>query len=330
MGFNWGNALKTGLTGAATGFVASGFNPLGAVAGLVGGGLLGGFSSNNPYSQVGRPSDVRNINPYTAEAMDRFRSDYGFYRNNLTKYLQGADTYGGEVDRLRRSLESYKFGVEYDPLAAQRLFLSQTPELQQLARRSIDTSSGEEQARRLAGQAIQQVASQYAGGGLRSGAALRAMTEGAAIPLGQYQVNRENLIGNLLGNLYGQSFQGLQQGTQYKAGLDLQAQQLGYGSLLDALRAAQSQQAFQGQLANLMQSGALGSAAGIGHMGAPTFWQPTYVPNPDYMSNSQLLGSGLLMGAQLGTNLQGVPPSILLKALGLGGSTPYRYTDEGW
>jgi hypothetical protein len=304
MGWNWGGALKGGLGGAGAGFLAGGVP--GAIAGGVAGFGLGGMSSSNPYTRLGSPGDVSNVNPYTKQMLDQMLADRNYFKNWMESGQSQTSRYGSLIDDQIQNIGKFNFTSSYDPLAAQRQFLGQSPELQHLVDRSYGMDQAQEQAKLLAARSAQEVAAQFGNqGAINSGAALKAMSEGAAAPMAQYLTDAERMRNQLLSGLWDRSFSGLQQGNIFAAQQDLATQQENYARLLNMLQALQAQQAMgfnQQQLGSNLygQTGAM-----LGQYGAPQWWQPTYVGNPNYINPMDMLG----MGAQIGMLTKYFPSS---------------------
>ena len=170
------------------------------------------------YSPVGSAEDVAQVNPMTE---DFYKQLAGYAQ----QFQQGMGAYGPQANIAALA------GAE--------------PALSRIAQRTIDPYATQAQstADLLSQRAVQNVASQFAGGGaLNTGAALSAMTRGAAEPVSQAATNIAQMRSQLGGGLLGQQLGGMQQAYQTQAGL-------------------------LGQM--------LGAQAGFA---APEWWQPTYVP----------------------------------------------------
>ena len=290
----WKTIQSTAL-GAGSGFLVGG--PYGA---LIGGGLglaSGLLSSDNPYQRLGSPNDVVNVNPYTKEYYNISKQNLENYNQLMKQYLGKSEAAEGDLRRIMNQMGSYKFEVSYDPLAAQRAFLSTAYSYQPVVDQLLQTQQGSDYARTLSAEAARQVASQFAGqGGLQSGAALKAMMEGATTPLAQYQAQREAARNQALMQLLGQGYAGLQRGYELAPQLELQRQQAQFGVLGSQADIANRLLGYG--MAGQQLYGGLGQGAlsAMGGMAAPQWWQPTYVANPNYRSPLDAIGLGLSAG----------------------------------
>ena len=290
----WKTLQSTAL-GAGSGFLVGG--PYGA---LIGGGLglaSGLLSSDNPYQRLGSPRDVVNVNPYTREYYNISKQNLENYNQLMKQYLGKSEAAEGDLRRIMNQMGSYTFEVSYDPLAAQRAFLSTAPSYQPLVDQLLQTQQGADYARTLSAEAARQVASQFAGqGGLQSGAALKAMMEGATLPLAQYQSQREAARNQALLQLLGQGYAGLQRGYELAPHLELQRQQAQFGVLGSQADIANRLLGYG--MAGQQLYGGLGQGAlsAMGGVSTPQWWQPTYVANPNYRSPLDAIGLGLSGG----------------------------------
>jgi len=212
---------------------------------------------------VGSADDVQNVNPMTGEAMDANQQSL----QQLQQLLYGG---GGEGGAIRGFQESR------DPTAGFNWFLGNAPQFQEVAMGATQplVQNQMEMANMVAPTAVQDVAAQYGGpaNSYYSGGAANAMLEEAARvrqgALGQALQAQTGLAGNLLGSALNQAPQAFGQARQQDLGLIGQA----FG-------------AQQGTLGNISQ------------LGAPEWWQPTYVqeqtPWGNFLQNtSDIMGFG--------------------------------------
>lgn len=226
-------------------------------------GVGGMFDPANAYQSVGNASDVTQVNPYTDPYM---QSLMGQGANTWNQLNQGMGSMTGMINSL-------------DPMAAQNYFLQNgggADQMRGIAQKNLaqyDTNRMD-LANQLSKQAIDNISGQFADAGpgaLRSGAASRAISEGAITPFLQANTDIANLMGQQAGQLQGQNMSNLF--NSY-----LQNAQMGLG--------AQTAQ-------NQMLAGMYGNQLGQqGAIAGPQWWQPTYDPNPNYMSIPDLIGTG--------------------------------------
>jgi hypothetical protein len=214
MAFDFGTMLSGAGSGATMGAMAG---PQGAIIGALLGGIGGGF--------LGGPEDPINLNDANTQA---FLADLILNENNYMKQLaalqgQGQDSIGRQRS-LGEALANFSPEAKFDESSAFRAFLGRNPALQQLARSTVSDRGGDaqEQANLLASQAVQQVANQFGGQGVRSGGAMAAMAQGAANPLAQFKTQQNQQFQNALMSLMGQE----RAATQTEAQTALRNQQL--------------------------------------------------------------------------------------------------------
>lgn len=238
------------------------------------------------YKAIGSSADVENINPNTANAWNAFAQMMPAARAGMGDVIAGLQ------------------GIEYDPNAWFSQWMSQMPQMQGLAQMATEPfdAAGTSYAARAADMARRKVEQQYGGGGLYSGAFGKAVGEGMAMPYLQAAANSEQLQGNIFAQLAGQGM-----------GLNAQGQQYETTSQLQALA---EQGGLWGNQMNI-------AGSGMASLGAPEWWQPTYVQEQDPLMGA--LG-GALSGAATGLMTGGLPGALFGGvaggaggALGMGG-----------
>lgn len=241
-----------------------------------------GQQGGGNYRQVGSPGDVRNINPWTENVFNRFE-----------QMLPGAQA--GMNDIAQRLM-----GLEYDPEAAQRMFMSQVPGLRELVRDSTRPYEGAAQswAQMAADQARRDVANQYSGGGMYSGAFGSAVGQGMAQPYMQAAMGEAQMQGEMTQDMFQNTL--MQLANQYSTGKQLEAAGL--------------------QNAGNLYGQQFGAASDVmGRLAAPEWWQPTYVYEPEEQPMWQQMMGGALTGGLTGLATGG-PVGGVIGALGGGAS----------
>ena len=240
------------------------------------------MGKNNGPQKVGDPGDVTNVNPMTGEAMDANQQSLA----QLQQLLYGG---GGEGGAIRGFQESR------DPTAGFNWFLGNAPQFQEVAMGATQplVQNQMEMANMLAPTAVQDVAGQYGGptNSYYSGAAANAMLDKA----GQI---RQNALGSAL-----QAQTGMAQNLMGSA-LNQAPQAFGQARQQDLGLIGQAMGAQQGTLGN------------ISALGAPEWWEPTYVEGGQNRFGSTV--SGALAGAGAGAPLGpwGAAGGALLGGLG--------------
>lgn len=188
-----------------------------------------------------------------------------------------------------------QYAANYNPQAGFNAFQQANPYLQQnaldFAQQAVNPFGSDVRAlaESEANQGVASLANQFAGSGaLGTGAGMAAMAGAAVNPrlqaLTQISQMQGNLANSLYGNLAPSVLGGFNQGYSNQAQLGMDAARGNLQSLLSQ--------------AGLYQSAASPLLALLGQEGASTFLAPQFVQNPNYMSNSDLLGSlGTLFGA---------------------------------
>jgi hypothetical protein len=227
------------------------------------------------------PNDISQVNPF-------FEQQFGNLQNLQNQFLGGL-TGPPQVGNINIS--------QFDPTTTIGQLQGVTPAIQDIASQMISPfgTQGQATADLLSREAVRNVASEFGGmGSLRSGAALSAMTRGAALPqaqlLQQIAGMQSQLGGGLAGSFLGGAFQGGLQGQSLQTQADLQRQQL------------QMQAGLQNQQmnANLLNS-ILAQQTGLA---GSEFILPTIVTHPGTSGN---LGGLLtvLGGSMLGDTFSG-------------------------
>jgi len=223
------------------------------------------------YEQIGSASDVQNINPYTDQIMNRFQQMMPAAQAGMNDVAQQA------------------MGADYNPEKALNMFMERIPELQDVVSESVRPMrmAGEDWAKAAADQARQDVAQQYSGqGGLYSGGFGQAVGQGMAEPYLQANQQSQQLQAQMAQNLYGQTMDQLAQ--QYAQGKQMEMQGLGTAGEM------------YGQQFNL-------AGQGMAQMGAPEYWQPQYVQEPE---DPSVLGNAL-SGGVMGLATGGLPGALM-------------------
>lgn len=272
------------------------------LAGLsAGGGILSNLTQN-PYKAIGSPDDVKNVNPYTQDYMDQLQGNMDNWNNQMSSYLGQAGDYGQDQQSLISQIMNFKPGAQYDPDAGMRNFLSQAGSLQGVAKNAAGGLGVDSYLKDLQNQATASINSQLSPEMRGSGAYASALSEGMASPLFQVaqqeQQNRMNVLSPLLN-------QGMQQSYANELNRYNAAQQA------DQMALSQMGQGLQGygnlQQAAMQNAGLMGQmfsqGQGImGQMAAPEWWQPNHMPNPNFISLSDLMGMGM-QGASMFGNI---------------------------
>jgi len=253
------------------------------------------------YKAIGSASDVENINPNTQNAWNAFAQMMPAAQAGMGDVIAGLQ------------------GLDYDPDAWYQQWQSQMPYMQQLSQMATDPygAAGTSYADVMANRARGQVEQAYGGGGLYSGAFGKAVGEGMAAPYLQAGTQREALQANILQQLAGQGM-----------GLSSANQQFATNTDLQSL-------AQQGNMwGNQLQT----AGAGMAQLGAPEYWQPTYVEDQDPWLNA--LGGGLSgaatgfmtggpMGALFGAGVGGLGGALGQSGAGLGYAAGSPFGEEG-
>lgn len=250
-------APLAGLGGQAGGWA---LNSLTGETGANTGSAQETFNPDNAYMELGDPEDVTNVNPYSDPFMQQLQEQGGNTWNQLNR---GMGQMSGMIGAL-------------DPMAAQRAFLGQEGAMRGISEQNYDqfNTANRAVADRLSRQAVDNISAHFGDtgpGALRSGAAAQAISEGAINPILQSNAQIGQMIGGQAGQLQGQNMS------------NLFTQMRGYDQM--GLNAQQG--------LNQLMGGMYGQQLGQqGQMARPEWWQPTYMPNPNYMSPQDMVGMG--------------------------------------
>lgn len=269
--------------------------------------IIGAFQ--DPYRNTQQPT---NINPMTDQAWNQIQEQNTNLNNWFQRSLGDSRTAGQGDFGASRNMLSQLSNMSFDPQAANRAFMSQVPEFQNLVRSSIGDSSSEQELARMRSIVGEEAASRF-GGSPTSAAFQQSVMRATAEPGLQYMMNRENLQSQMLGNLLNQNLGQMNQGFWNQA-------QFGANNLGSAAQGMSNlgNTALQSELARMSQ---LGSMLGqnmnlIGQFGQPTLWSPDMVTNPNFASGGDVM-SNLASGANLGMNID-------RWLTGRGGSSPQQ------
>ena len=236
----------------------------------------------DPFLQLGDPSDVTNVNERRTQLLEDFISgglgEFGGQAGDLANL---AASLGGRAANLD----------QVDPTAGIQSFLGFAPALQDIALSATGPLAQiqNKQAQLLGGQAAQ-TAVDVAGNRFGSGA-VQAATQAAAAPALQAQANVVQAQTGLAGQLLGGGLNIL--GNAPFRQRELQLQGLGLG-VQGALGGAST---FQGLAGQQLQ--------GLSALGAPEFFQPTFAENPEFQS-------GPTFGGVAGSTLSGAGTGALI------------------
>lgn len=249
-------------------------------------------SDSNTYQKVGNPGDVTQINQNTDQFWNMLFGNAGV-ANYLTQGLQGALAGVPEAQAGMGNLINEITSTQpYNPQAGINAFLGAVPELQGIARSTVSPYglTADELASQQARSAMSQVAQEYGNmGAINSGAALSAMTRGAAVPRAQLAADLARTQSGAATSLIGQALQTIP--SQYSQGyaLNQAQQQLGLTGYNDLINSSLSQAGIFGNI--------LGNVYGAGGaLAAPQYYTPTY----QQMDNSGWDWGGALGGALSG------------------------------
>jgi len=228
------------------------------------------------YKAIGDPGDVQNINPYTQNAWNQMSQMFPAAQEGMQGIIGAISNMG-----------------TYDPNAWLGQLQSQNPTLQGFVQQAVDPfyTASESYARAGADQARRAVEAQYAGRNIYSGDFAQAVGKGMAMPYMEAAKASEQLQAQTYGGL-----------------LQLAAQ----------LNAQQQQTAAQTELEKMAQQGGMyesmmnTAGAGMAQLGAPEWWQPTYVQDTSGLKGA--LG-GALSGALTGI-MSGNPWGALVGGIG--------------
>lgn len=222
-------------------------------------GIRDWWSGANAYNAVGSPDDVKNVNPMSGQFWNQLQGQGGNFYNQLGTGM-------GAMTSMINSL---------DPMAAQNEFLNNgAGAMRNIAMANMDPFANQARADYLSNEALSNISGFFGNSGrgaLRSGAGMSALMEGALNPFTEMNQNLANMTTQQAGQLQGQNMSNLfnQFGNYSQMGLGALGQQ------------------------NSMLAGLYGNVLGQqGQMAAPEWWQPTYMPNPNYMGIGDILSTG--------------------------------------
>ena len=205
MAINWGG----GLMGAASGMALGSFGgPLGMGIGAVGGGLLGMFG--------GSGGGMQQVNPYADDYWDLMTGNMRNYQAKMGQAEGMQTAYLGAGERSLSQLAGFRPEATYDPQASIRAFNAQLPFMQRQAQ-GLMSPFGDAQGTSVdrAQRAGQEIAANYNQmGALNTGAASRAIGEGATRAAGEMNLQQDQLYQNFLMNMMNPRLQILQQAYQ--------------------------------------------------------------------------------------------------------------------
>lgn len=307
--YNWQQGGAGAAGGAAGGAaVGAGIGLLGGPIGAGAGALLGAGIGGGLGLLKGFEDKTERIMP---ELINRGEYNLGLgyaqgaYNDNNLRMQNLMGRWQGQQNTGMGFLSQYMnqpaAEYQYDPMAAQRLFLSQAPELQNLARRTVSDYAPDDLIRQEREMIMQQVGDTF-GGSPRSGAFAQAASQALATPLLQRAQAQEQLRAQVAGQLLGTSQQNLNQNV-------LQAAQMGYQQqLADRARLLEGAQYMQGLGGQTLQgAGMYGQLAGqglgmLGQLTQPVYATPDYRVTPgigstffNTMGQVGQLGSGIAM-----------------------------------
>lgn len=298
MAINWGSATTGAMSGAAMG-TAIGGPGWGTAIGAVGGGLLGMFGGSEGQTQQ--------VNPYADRYWNLLQGNLGNFQKQQAAAEQKQTGYLSASQRGYADLRNFQPTAQYDPQAALRAFNAQQPYMQRQAMQGFSPfgdaqGTAADRAKRTA----QSIAAQYGGqGALQSGAAQKAIAEGAGRAAGDVNLQLDQMF---MGRL-----QGLEQGAraQIEQGYatQLQNQQLrdqlrfqglgAYAGGMQSIGGQYGQRALgYGQLVGQTQSS-------MGQVASPEF---TYQAPQNQMLDALQYGTGLALQAKSAGMLQGPVP----------------------
>ncbi len=247
-------------------------------------------SDSGAYQKVGDPSDVTQINPKTDQFWNMLFGGggmEGYLKSSMAGALSGVPEDRAAIGNLINEILS-KPG--YNPQSGINAFLGAVPELQGIARNTVSPYglTADELATQQSNAAMSQVSQQYSNmGAINSGAAVSAMTRGAAVPRAQLAADLARTQAGAATSLIGQAMQVIpnQYSQAYQFGQNQQQMGLrGYGGLLNSRLSEAG-----------LYSGLLGSVYGAGgQMAAPQYYTPTYMGASDNSWNwGGALGGGV-------------------------------------
>jgi len=248
---------------------------LGALPGLVG-------MFQKPYQNSQTPT---NINPWSDGFYQQMQGQNANLNNLWQQSLGDSRTAGMREFGQSKNWLNQMGNVNYDPMAAQRQFMSEAPGLQALASRSVGNTDTEAQLASMRAIAGEGAASRFGGsptGSAMQQSVMRAMME----PEFAYRQNQNNLAAQMTGQLFGQRSNALESGMWNQAQFGQNQAMQGFQGWSQLGAQAQAQEM---QRANMLAS-MLGQTQNLmGQFAAPEWWSPNMINNPNYGSPSQFV-----------------------------------------
>lgn len=244
-----GSLLGTGL--GALGFLVPGLGPITMGLGASLGSGLGSLFDQPAQPEAPYMMNQDQVNAWQNQLQSMLAGNQQLDMNNynqMTQWLGQGQGYMGRSSALLDQMANFKSGVQYDPNASIRQFLSMAPSMQQVARESIGSGSAEGDLATMQAQALRDVAAQFGPDAGNSGAFQSQAITAMAQPRYQAAMARQQLEAGLTGNLLG----GLQSqlGANYinEANVGLQREQMGLNALGQAAQgySGLTQQAMSG------------------------------------------------------------------------------------
>jgi len=234
-------------------------------------------SDASTYTKVGDPNDVTQMNQYTDTFWNMLFGGGGvadYTRSALAGALSGIPEAESGISNLITEITS---APGYNPQSGINAFLGLTPQLQGIARSTVSPYglTADELATQQANESMSQAAQQYANmGAINSGAALSAISRGAAVPRAQLTADLARTQSNAATSLIGQALQTIP--NQYAQAYQFRQnqQRLGLTGYSDLINASLGQAGIYGNLLGNMY----GAGAGLA---APQYYTPAYQQQED-------------------------------------------------
>jgi len=276
-GFNWQSGLGAAASGAGIG--ASIGNVPGAIIGGLGGLLVGGFGGQD----AAQPQMLnRDQNQAWMNQLGGYNENF---QNQMKQYLGKAGGFQGQASGFLDQMAGFNPTTRYDPLAAQRQFASLSPQMQQIAKQSIGSGSAEGDLQLMQAQALRDVAGQFGGSSMDSGAFQSQAVQSMAQPRFQAAQQRQQLEAGLSGQLLGGLQSQLGQGYWNQAQLGMQNDQMRFGGLQGAAQGYQNLGAQSMQGATLY-GGLTGQVLGmLNGQNEAIYNTPSQPQDPNVMGN---------------------------------------------
>lgn len=258
-------------------------------------------SDSGAYTKVGSPSDVTQMNDKTDEFWNMLFGNGGmanYAREALSGALNGVPEAQAGLGNLITQITS---ASPYNPQSGINAFLGMVPELQGIAKNTVSPYglTADELATQQSKASMSQVAQQYGNmGAINSGAAVSAMTRGAAVPRAQLAADLARMQSGAATSLIGQAMQVVpgQYSQAYQFGQN--QQKLGIGAYQSLLNSQLGEASIFGN----MLTGTYGAGASLA---TPQYYTPTYVEQSGGWDWGGALG-GTVAGAGTGAAAGGV------------------------